>query len=177
MSLMMTSLRPWCVLIACAWLAGCDDAELVWVPFNSEDQELSIRVQPSCTPDEAAPITLELQSSLRKRHVGDATVTPGCGSVGTEHELAVEVFDEWQDLVGRTTVTVISEAVSDLDGDGEDDSRGEQEYELRRDSADIGVYAITLQSQGASGETRQDTFRVVLFQPESFEETIETAVE
>ncbi|HHO54499.1 MAG TPA: hypothetical protein ENK18_27410 [Deltaproteobacteria bacterium] len=174
---MMNSLRPWCVLISCAWLTGCDNADLVWVPFNSGDQELSILVQPDCTDEQAAPSVLELQSSLRKRHVGDAVVTPGCGAVGTEHELAVEVFDEWQDLVGRVTVTVISEAVSDLDGDGEADSRGEQVYDLRRDSADIGVYAITLQSQGAPGETREDVFQIVLFQPESLEETIETAVE
>jgi hypothetical protein len=154
---------------------ACDDDEIVWVPFNAEEENLRIgvgeEVLPCPTEDEAAlpgdlVCRIELHSNLGVTTVGTATVDPAQGPVGTEHFVTVIVFDDYETMVGRATVVVDSEAVSDLDGDEETESRGEGEFEMRRDSADIGAYALTLQSLGAEGETRLDTLTIHLYQPE-----------
>lgn len=169
-------------------LVGCKDDEIVWVQFNEDGQELKVEVTaadspavpcvaeplpedtaaPSCEFPEAEPPTcgLVLKSNLGLTPVGFASIDPASGPIGTEHTVAVTLCDEFESLVGRATVLVDTEAVSDLDGDGEPDSRGEGEFDLRRDSADVGTYALTLQSLGSEGETRTDTFTIRLFQPE-----------
>lgn len=154
---------------------ACDDDETVWVPFNAEGESLTIGVGGELTPcptEEDPPLEgdlvcqIDLYSNLGVTLVGTATVDPARGPVGTEHFVTVIVFDDFETLVGKASVVVDSEAISDLDGDGEPDSRGEGEFEMRRDSADIGAYALTLQSLGAEDENRLDTFTIVLYQPE-----------
>ena len=44
--------------------------------------------------------------------------------------------------------------------------RGADEIELYQDSASDGSWAIELESLGAEGETRTDTFTVRLFEPD-----------
>lgn len=153
-----------CLLLLAS--SGCQGEELVWVPFNASGQRIEVLVNDDCSGSDGET-TLELESSLSKRHVGDAVVTPPCGPVGTEHEIAVEVFDEWQDLVGRVTVESLSGRASDLDGDGDQDRRDSAEYTLRQDSADIGVWAIMLQSLGNDSESRTDRLELVLWQPDT----------
>lgn len=157
-------------LFALAALAACDKnkQETTWIQFNADDQTLVVEVLPEGSPV-GDPIEIVLMSNLRRTEVGVAAVTPGSGPVGTEHLLTVDVADAWEEIVGRVTVVVDSEAVKDLDGDGEPDSRGEGEFELLHDSADLGAWALSLQSLGAKDETRDDRFEVVLWQPEDLD--------
>lgn len=150
--------------------AGCNPDEIVWIPFNADDQTLVVEVLPVGSPVGDA-VSLDLLSSLGRTDVGVAAVDPGSGPVGTSHQITVDVLDDFEAIVGRVTVVVDSEAVSDLDGDGEPDSRGEGEYELRQDSADPGAWALTVQSLGADDETREDRFTVHLWQPEELAAT------
>lgn len=146
-------------------LSACTNNGSGWVDFNAPDQQFVVEV----TAEGTAPgpmISLDLESNVGGVPLGIATLDPGSGPVGTKHELHVDVFDDFQEQVGRASVEVDSEAVSDLDGDGEPDSRGVLEYELPRDSADSGVFELTLQSQGAVGEVREDLFTVHLWTPD-----------
>lgn len=154
--------------------AACNpDAKSVWVEFNAPNQTLQVEVLPAGS-DVGDDLTLELLSNLGRTVVGEALVSPGSGPVGTEHLLAVDVLDDFEDLVGRVTVVVETGAVKDLDGDGEPDSRGEGEYELAQDSADPGAWALTLQSLGGDREHRTDRFTVILWEEETVAE-IQTA--
>lgn len=146
-------------------LVGCNKDELVWVPFNAEGQTLVVDVLPVGSSI-GAPVEIELLSSLGRTVIGVGAVDPGSGPVGTSHLVTVDVLDAFEALVGRATVVVDSEAVSDLDGDGDTDSRENGEYEMRRDSADPGAFAITMQSLGADDETREDRFTLHLWEPE-----------
>lgn len=162
------------VLVAAGGV-GCagDNKETTWVQFNAEDQTLVVDVLPlDSAPGE--PIELVLLSNLRRTEVGVAAITPGSGPVRTEHEVTVDIYDgsvgeegsNWADVVGRVTVIIDSEAVEDLDDDGDLDSRGEGEFELAQDSANPGAWARTFQSLGANDERRSDSFTIVLWQPE-----------
>lgn len=146
-------------------LTACTADDVVWLDFNAPNQVLVVQVTAEDT-EPGAPITLELVSNVGGVSVGTAELDPGSGPVGTEHFLFVEVFDTFEEQVGRASVEVFSEAVSDLDGDGEEDSRGAVEYDLLRDAADPGVFALTLQSQGDVGEVREDEFTIHLWTPE-----------
>jgi hypothetical protein len=153
---------------------GCNpDEKSVWVEFNAPKQTIEVEVLPAGSP-EGEDVTLELLSNLGRTVVGEALASPGSGPVGTQHLLAVDVLDDFEELVGRVTVVVDTDAVKDLDGDGEPDSRGEGEFELDRDSADPGAWALTLQSLGGDDERRTDRFTVVLWQEETLAE-VETA--
>jgi hypothetical protein len=158
-------LSPLGALLALAAASGCTDDEIVWVPFNAEDQTLEIEVLPEGS-EIGDPVGLDLMSNLGLTNVGVAGIDPGSGPVGTEHLVTVEVFDEFETFVGRVTLGVNPEATKDLDGDGEIESRGSEEYEMLQDSADPGSWALTVQSLGADDERRQDTFTIVLWQPE-----------
>ncbi len=149
---------------------ACDNkGKVVWVEFNAPDQTIKVEVLPAGSP-EGEDTTLELLSNLGRTVVGEALVSPGSAPVGTEHLLAVDVLDDFEEIVGRVTVVVDTEAVKDLDDDGEADSRGEGEFELLRDSADPGAWALTLQSLGADDESRTDRFTVVLWEKDSLAE-------
>lgn len=154
-----------CRLLALLPIAACTNSDVVWVPFNAEDQTLEVQVLPAGS-EVGEAVSLDLMSNLGLTNVGVATIDPGSGPVGTEHQLTVQVFDEFEGFVGRVTAGVNPEAVEDLDGDGEIESRGSEEYELLQDSADPGAWAITVQSLGADDERRRDTFTVALWQPE-----------
>jgi hypothetical protein len=145
-------------------LAACKGDEVDWIEFNAADETLVVEV--TAEPTVGEPVTIDLMSNLGLTNVGTATIDPGSGPVGTLHVLSVEVFDAYEAIVGRVTVDVQSQAVADLDEDGEKDSRGEGLYELERDSANPGGWALTLQSLGAEDETREDRFTIVLWQPE-----------
>lgn len=153
-------------------IGGCKKDEITWVPFNAEGQTLVVDVLPSGSSI-GAPVEIELLSSLGRTVIGVGAVDPGSGPVGTSHLVTVDVLDEFEALVGRATVEVDTEAVSDLDGDGDEDARGAGEYEMRRDSADPGAFAITMQSLGADDESREDRFTLHVWEPEQLEPTVE----
>lgn len=160
----MTRFLSWGLLLAVG-AAGCTADEIVWVPFNAEDQALEVQVLPTGS-EVGEAVAIDLMSNLGLTNVGVAGIDPGSGPVGTEHLVTVEVFDEFEGYVGRVTVGVNPQAIEDLDGDGEVESRGAEEYELLQDSADPGSWALTVQSLGRDDERRDDRFVIVLWQPE-----------
>lgn len=119
-----------------------EEAEPNWVQFNGSGDAVIIEVG---IADELDPVSCELTSSVTGLVVGQATVTPGGGPIGTEHTILVVVEDEWENDVGRVSVRTDS---------GE---RGTDEYELEADPADEGYYGLTIVSVGEEGEQRSDT--------------------
>lgn len=130
------------VLTACG-----GDEEIVYEQYNALDDTLEIEVGIEDTLD---PVDIVLFSTTGEVEVGTAVVRPGGGPIGTRHDMVVVVFDEYQDVVDRASVRTNS------------GNRGKDEYDLTRDSADEGVYKLTLESDGAAGEIRTDelTFRL-----------------
>jgi hypothetical protein len=80
--------------------------------------------------------------------IGSATVSPGGGPIGTTHDLVVVIDDAYEDKVDRVSVRIDA-------GD-----RGEDEYDLDRDSADEGYYKLSMVSVGEEGEVREDRFTI-----------------
>ena len=119
--------------------------------FNAETDQLEVSVG---IEEESEAQTIELHSSTGQVIVGTATLTPGGGPVGTEHQLIVEVENTWETEVTRAVLIIDS---------GE---RGEKEYVLNRDSADAGYHQIDIQSVGDVGEVRTDTFTIQLYAEE-----------
>lgn len=134
-------------LTAAVALVGCTD-EVEFERFNAEDDELSVEVGVS---DAGPALRIDLHSNTGAVVVGAAEVTPGSGPSGTEHTLVVEVLDEFEFQVDRASVTVSS-------GD-----RGTAEFDLVPDSADEGIFVISLFSFADEGETRSDTLNIGLW--------------
>lgn len=128
-----------------AQCTGNNDAG--FVAFNAGDQQLTVQVGPDADPE---PVSLRLLSTTETIEVGEATITPGGGPVGTEHDVIVNVLDDFEDRVTRVTVITAGE-------------RGEQTHLLVRDSADLGLWQLPLESLGAEGEQREDTVTVRLW--------------
>lgn len=116
--------------------------------FNAETDQLEVSVG---IEEELEATTIELHSSTGQVIVGTATLTPGGGPIGTEHQLIVEVENTWETEVTRAVLVIDS---------GE---RGEKEYILNRDSADAGYHQVDIQSVGDIGEVRTDTFTIQLY--------------
>lgn len=128
-------------------LVGCKkDEEVTWTQFNAEDDSLEVQVGTSELLD---AVLIDLHSSTGDLVVGWAQADPGGGPIGTEHAIAVNIDDEYQDLVDRVSVRITS------------DSRGEDEFDLDHDSADEGYWKTTLKTNGEADEVRTDslTFR------------------
>ena len=119
--------------------------------FNSDtDQfEVSIGIE-----EETEVETLDLHSSTGQVIVGTATLSPGGGPIGTEHQLVIEVENTWETDVTQVILMIDS-------GD-----RGTKEYVLDRDSADAGYHQIDIQSVGEEGEVRTDLFIIQLYAEE-----------
>lgn len=131
------------------------DPEEEWARFNAED---NVSIEVTVELDLGLAVEGELRSTTGTTSLGSILVDPGSGPVGTDHELSVLIDDEFEEFVGR--VTVLADA-------GE---RGQDEYELRQDSANHGLWVVTLTSMGESGEVRTDTFEVALWEAEETNE-------
>ena len=143
-------------------LAGCPDSEDVnWVRFNDSNETIDIDITASDELGES--ISIALLSSTGSVEVATATVNPGSGPVGTDHDFEVVVDDEWQEIVGRVSV------------DADSGDRGEETFELRQDSADHGYWVASITSLGADGEERTDTFAINLWSAEETEAEFDTA--
>ncbi len=148
-------------LLLLTLLGGCEATEEVdWVRFNSDD---TLEVQVVDSEELGDAVEADLYSTTGAVVVGQASVDPGSGPVGTDHLVTVEVLDAWQDMVGLVTVQTDS---------GE---RGVEEHELVQDSADHGMWIRTLTSAGAEGEERTDTFTVLLWAEDPDAEAADTA--
>lgn len=140
-------LRLGAVLLLLA--TACDTSSSEgWVAFNADDETLEIRVTVEAAVDDVA--TRVLTSTTGAVEVGDVTVDPAAGPVGTDHEVVVVVADEYEEQVERVTV--------ETRGD-----RGEQTHVLIQDSADHGLWVVQVTSLGEEGETRTDMFTTRLW--------------
>jgi len=186
------TLRASVAVLGVALAGGCNDDEITWARFNADGDVLEVDVggtEPVPQNDGCADVVkgntlcddvqaldgtavtgddlgcICLASSLRANDVGTATVDPTFGPVGTRHTVRVEVLDEFQDIVQRVTVYTSGQ-------------RDDEEIELRQDSADPGSWAIELESQGTSDETRTDRFELRLYEPDgTFSGEVETTEE
>lgn len=136
---------PALLLAALTLLACKKDEEPVYLQFNGENDTLTILVgEAELLPE----VTAELTSSTEEVLVGTVSVDPGGGPIGTEHAMVVVIDDLYEHIVDRVSVRLDA-------GD-----RGEDEFELQQDSADEGVWKLTLVSVGEEGEVREDTLTV-----------------
>ena len=144
-------------------IAGCgDDEKTEYDLFNCEDDFTLIYVgTPEVWTGEACDgvDTIELRSSSCElpsnptgNLVGTADITPCGGPIGTEHQIVVRVNNLYKDQVDRASVRLNS---------GE---RGEDEYKMNPDSADEGLYKLTLVSVGSDEELRNDTIHIKLWE-------------
>ncbi|MFH1465967.1 MAG: hypothetical protein ABIO70_16390 [Pseudomonadota bacterium] len=117
------------------------DEEPNWVQFNRDGDTLQVEVGVAEELDAVRSVLI----SEWGVEIGEATVSPGGGPIGTLHRVLVVVGDDWENEVGRVTVRIDS---------GE---RGIDEYELTSDAADEGTWGIEIESQGSEGEQRTDT--------------------
>jgi hypothetical protein len=132
---------------------GCgEESETDYSQFNATTDTMTVSIGPEVTSES---LEIELHSSTGQVIVGTAVLTPGGGPVGTEHELVVEIANAWQSQVKEVTIHLDS---------GE---RGEEEFTLKRDSADPGYHLINIVSVGEEGESREDTITIQLFADDS----------
>lgn len=143
-------------LIAFLALCGCkEDVATTYSLFNCEEDYTFVYVGESeiisgdaC--DGAGQI--EINSSSCEVSVGQATISPCGGPSGTEHEIVVKVNSIYSHQIAKVTVHLDSGA------------RDDDEYKLTPDSADEGLYKITLISVGSEGEQRDDLVRIKLWE-------------
>lgn len=142
-------MRPWILVV----LAACDAppvAESEWARFNAEDDTLVVEV--TAAPELGAPLSRALRSSSGEVEVGEASMTPGSGPIGTTHEVRVDVNSAFAARVERVEVVANS-------GD-----RGEWTIQLEQDSADAGLWIREVTSFGDEGEVRSDVFTFDLYE-------------
>lgn len=131
---------------------SCEGGSTSWSRFNATDDALVVQVTASADLGDARVVALYSNTELVQ--VGQASVTPGSGPVGTEHQLVVQVDAPWDAQVQRATVTVQSERGVDAT------------FELTQDSASAGMWVIGVRSGGVLGEERTDTWSIALEEPD-----------
>lgn len=143
--------------------AGCSPDEAEWVAFNAPNDEVEVSIEPVGSP--AGDLLLfDLRSNTGAVLIGQASVDPGSGPVGTEHRLQVFVDELYMARVTRGEVEV-------------EGSRGAQVFPMRRDSASLGAWDVTVQSLGAADEDRVDVFRVRLYESVDTASVVDTSDE
>lgn len=143
------------LLLALLLMACKGDDEVEYTQFNVDDDELVISVGAEEVLD---PVSTVIRSTTGEVEIGSAAVSPGGGPIGTDHEVVIIVFDDYQDQVDRVSVRTLSPG------------RGEDEYDLIQDSADEGYYKLTITSAGEPDEKRDDTLTFRLWQASPTEE-------
>lgn len=133
------------LLYLASFLACSNSTEITYTQFNGPDDTVTIQVGVAELLD---PVSADLTSTTGEVVVGQVDVDPGGGPIGTEHAIVVEVYDAYQQIVDRVSVRLDSGA------------RGEDEFELEQDSADEGVWKLTIVSAGDTNEVRDDTLNV-----------------
>ena len=148
-------MRGLCLLVVAT--VGCNKKdEVTYTQFNALDEVLEVDVGAAKTQPERSIV---LHSSTGEVTVGSASVDPGGGPIGTEHEIVVIVEDAYENLVDRVSVRTDSA------------SRGEDEYDLEPDSADEGFYKTILVSVGEPDEVRTDTLTFRLWDEDDDEDS------
>lgn len=119
------------------------------------------------TPDEGEPVTIDLHSSTGRFVIGQATLTPGSGPIGTLHELVVRVGTQFdpglEDGVdaGEPLVERVRRVSARLDSG----PLGAQSFDLTRDTAERGTWVIEIESLGdPDAAPRTDELTVQLWE-------------
>ncbi len=137
-------------------LGGCIETdETVWLAFNSGDSAVEVTVG---SMELLPPAETILTSTTGEVQVGYATVDPGGGPIGTVHIVRIEVAAEFAAEVDRASVRTDS------------GPRGEDEFDLLRDSAGAGIWVGEIESVGEEGEVREDSLTFLLWQAETSSE-------
>lgn len=154
------------MLAALVLLAGCsEETETEYVQYNGDGDAVQVEVGVPTryvTDDEgsevAEVVATVLRSSTGAVEIGTGTVDPSAGPIGSVHRVVVQVYDDYATDVDRVAVRT------------ESGERGEDVYELERDSAGEGWWVYELESVGEDGEERTDTFTFLLYEAEESEE-------
>ena len=138
-------------------LSGCKkEEEIQYRLFNCEEDStlIDIGAEDILTEDQCETISLQSSSCLSdgEETVGEAYIWPCAAPIGTEHDIVIMVDRPYDQKIAKATVR--------LDSDG----RGEDEYRLTQDSANEGLYKLTLISVGSEGERRQDFVQFKLWE-------------
>ena len=136
---------------------GCKkEEEVAYRLFNCEEDSalIDIGAEDLLTEDQCESTPLRSSSCLddAQATVGEAYIWPCAAPVGTEHDIVIMVDRPYDQQIAKATVRL------------ESDGRGEDEYRLTQDSANEGLYKITLISVGSEDERRQDSIRFKLWE-------------
>jgi hypothetical protein len=149
-------------LLFCSLLwVGCNKDDVDWTRFNSEMDVLEVHVTQSeevvdiegCALDTTC---IDLHSRIEGAVIGTASVDPAAGPVGTLHKVLAVVGDDWEEQVGRVSLSI-------------DGPRGVEDFELEQDRANPGAWGLTIESvgsRGKSGEDRVDVVTILLWEAE-----------
>lgn len=149
------------LVLALTVLVACDeDPTTTYAQYNATDNSVTVAVGSSCDPSPCADVTTDLTSSSGEVDIGDATVSPGGGPIGTIHIVKVVIADEFESDVDEAHIRIDS---------GE--TRGTDEYDMLPDSADEGLWTLEVTSVGEFGESREDTFTFRLYEAITSEDT------
>lgn len=145
-------------------LGGCGEEDPIsYSLFNCEEDSTFVHVgEAEILSGDACDggDLLQLRSSSCEVSVGQASISPCGGPIDTEHEIVVKVNSTYSHEISKVTAVL------------ESGQRGEDEYTLTPDSADEGLYKVTLISVGSEGEQRDDLLRIKLWKedPEASDE-------
>jgi hypothetical protein len=145
-------------ILVTALLFACNKDDKVYYDlFNCDEDYTFIEVgadeviDDETTCDEIGAGTIVLHSSTCEEEIGSARISPCAAPLGYEHDIIVELNSVYEDNVDKATVRMESEG------------RGTDEYKMKPDSANQGLYKTTLVSVGIGDERRQDFVRFKLW--------------
>jgi len=126
-----------------------DDATLIYVGIDE------VWTGEACEGVDSIPLrssSCELPDDVNGNEVGQVDISPCGGPAGTEHQIVVRLNPIYKEEVDRASVEIDS-------GD-----RGVVTYDMEPDSADEGLYKLTLVSVGSDGEVRNDVISIKLWE-------------
>jgi len=142
-------------------LLACTQAEeTTYEQYNADDNSVEVEVGTDTryvlADDGVTQVPEAAETALTSNtgtvEIGTGTVTPSAGPIGTVHVVSVDIDEDYAADVDRVTVRTSS-------GD-----RGEDEYDLDRDSTGEGYWVYKLESVGEADEQRTDTLTFRLYQ-------------
>ena len=142
------------LLLSCT---GCKkEEEITYRLFNCEEDSalIDIGADELLTEDQCESTPLQSSSCLDgdQETIGEAYIWPCAAPIGTEHDIFIRVDRPHDQKIAKATVRL------------ESDGRGEDEYRMTQDSANEGLYKITLISVGSEDERRQDVVQFKLWE-------------
>jgi len=158
------------LLPALLLLSACDEGEeLVWAQFNAPGDVMQVEVG---TPEEGEPTVIDIHSSTGRYVIGQATLTPGSGPIGTRHELLVQVGTQFDPALedGIDADEPLIERVRRVSARIDSGDLGTQSWDLTRDTAMRGTWVLEIVSMGdPDAGPRTDELTVFLWEalPES----------